>query len=41
LRETLARVIAEAQNTWERERRLIEAQALSTIAQLRAEIAER
>jgi hypothetical protein len=41
LRETLARVLAEAQDTWERERKLIEAQAHRTIAELRAEIAER
>jgi Collagen triple helix repeat (20 copies) len=40
LRETLARVIADALNTWERERKLIEAQAQATVAELRAEVIE-
>jgi hypothetical protein len=40
LRETLARVIADALNTWERERKLIEAQAQATLAELRAEVIE-
>lgn len=40
LRETLARVIADALNTWERELKLIEAQAHRTIAELRAEAIE-
>jgi Collagen triple helix repeat (20 copies) len=40
LRETLARVIAQTQATWERERKLIEAQAQATIAELRDEVIE-
>jgi hypothetical protein len=40
LRETLAHVIAQTQATWERELKLIEAQAQATVAELRAEVIE-
>jgi hypothetical protein len=40
LREVLARVIAQAQDTWQRERKVIEAEAARIIAELRAEVSE-
>jgi hypothetical protein len=40
LREFLAHVVAQAQDTWERERRVIEAEAARVVAELRSEVTE-